>query len=69
MCECPNLENLVQERLAKRMSVNPSRVDAYECHMTIIEEHNSEQDRTKIEETFMELMDLAQSMSEPEQCI
>ena len=35
--------------------------------MGIIEEYNSEQDRTTIEKTFMELMDLAKSMSEEEQ--
>lgn len=32
--------------------------------MSIIEEYNSEQDRSTIEKTFMELMDLAQSMSD-----
>ena len=35
--------------------------------MGIIEEYNSEQDRTTIEKTFMELMDLAKSMSVEEQ--
>ena len=35
--------------------------------MGIIEVYNSEQDRTTIEKTFMELMDLAKSMSEEEQ--
>ena len=35
--------------------------------MGIIEEYNSEQDRSTIEKTFMELMNLAQSMSEEQQ--
>ena len=35
--------------------------------MQIIEEYNSEQDRSTIEKTFMELMNLAQSMSEEQQ--
>ena len=62
-----DLDELLQERLAKMMSVNPSRVDYYERYMAIIEEYNSEQDRTTIEKTFIELMDLAKSMSEEEQ--
>ena len=62
-----DLDDLVQERLAKMLAVNPNRVDYYERYMSIIEEYNSEQDRTTIEKTFMELMDLAKSMSEEEQ--
>lgn len=62
-----DLNDLVQDRLAKMMSVNPTRVDYYERYMGIIEEYNSEQDRTTIEKTFMELMNLAKSMSEEEQ--
>ena len=62
-----DLEDLLQDRLAKMMSVNPTRVDYYVRYMGIIETYNSEQDRTTIEKTFMELMDLAKSMSEEEQ--
>ncbi|MBR6228320.1 MAG: type I restriction endonuclease subunit R [Eubacterium sp.] len=62
-----DLNDLVQERLSKLMEVNPSRIDYYKKYMDIIEEYNSEQDRTTIEKTFMDLMDLAQSMSEEEQ--
>ena len=62
-----DLGDLLQDRLAKMMSVNPSRVDYYVRYMGIIEMYNSEQDRTTIEKTFMELMDLAKSMSEEEQ--
>jgi type I restriction enzyme R subunit len=35
--------------------------------MGIIETYNAEQDRTTLEKTFMELMDLATSMTEDEQ--
>ena len=59
-----DLNDLVQERLSKMMSVNPTRVDYYVRYMGIIEVYNAEQDRTTIEKTFMELMDLAKSMSE-----
>ena len=62
-----DLNDLVQDRLAKMMSVNPTRVDYYERYMGIIEAYNAEQDRSTIEKTFMELMDLAKSMSEEEQ--
>lgn len=62
-----DLNDLVQERLSKMMAVNPSRVDYYVRYMGIIEAYNAEQDRTTIEKTFMELMDLAKSMSEEEQ--
>ena len=41
-----------------------TRFDEYQ---QIIEEYNSEQDRVNIEKTFMELMDLANSMNEEEQ--
>ena len=49
------------------LAANPSRIDYYVRYMGIIEEYNAEQDRTTIEKTFMELMDLAKSMSEEEQ--
>ena len=62
-----DLGELLQDRLAKMMSVNPTRVDYYVRYMGIIETYNSEQDRSTIEKTLMELMDLAKSMSEEEQ--
>ena len=62
-----DLDALVQERLSKMMAVNPSRVDYYERYMGIIEAYNSEQDRSTIEKTFMDLMNLAQSMSVEQQ--
>lgn len=62
-----DLNDIIQDRLAKMMSVNPSRVDYYERYMAIIETYNAEQDRSTIEKTFMELMNLAKSMSEEEQ--
>lgn len=62
-----DLDALVQERLSKMMAVNPSRVDYYVRYMGIIEAYNSEQDRSTIEKTFMDLMNLAQSMSEEQQ--
>ena len=62
-----DLEDLIQERLSSMIETNPNRVDYYQRYMDIIEQYNSEQDRTTIEKTFMDLMNLAQSMSTEEQ--
>ena len=62
-----DLDDLVQVRLEKMLAINPSRIDYYDRYMQIIEEYNSEQDRSTIEKTFMDLMNLAQSMSEEQQ--
>ena len=62
-----DLEDLIEARLSTMMAANPSRVDYYKRYMDIIEEYNAEQDRTTIEKTFMEMMKLAQEMSEEEQ--
>ena len=61
------LDELIQERLASMLKANPNRVDYYERYRKIIEEYNSEQDRANIEKTFVELMNLANSMSQEEQ--
>ena len=59
-----DLEELVQQRLASMLIDNPARIDYYERYRKIIEAYNSEQDRASIEKTFMDLMDLAESMDE-----
>lgn len=62
-----DLEDLIQDRLASMLAANPSRVDYYKRYMDIIEAYNAEQDRTTIEKTFMELIDLVKEMSTEEQ--
>ena len=62
-----DLEDLLQDRLASMLEANPSRVDYYRRYMDIIDAYNAEQDRTTIEKTFMELMDLVKEMSTEEQ--
>jgi len=62
-----DLEDLIQERLEKMVTANPGRINYYERYQKIIEDYNSEQDRATIEKTFMELMDLANSMDQEEQ--
>ena len=49
------------------LRTNPKRVDYYERYQQILTEYNSQQDRVNIEKTFMELMDLANSMNQEEQ--
>ena len=46
---------------------NPQRINYYERYQKIIEDYNREQDRATIEKTFMDLMDLANSMDREEQ--
>lgn len=62
-----DLDELVEERLSRMLAVNTSRVNYYNRYMRIIEDYNSEQDRSSIEKTFMDLMKLARDMSEEEQ--
>lgn len=62
-----DLDELIQVRLDSMLKSNPKRVDYYERYQKIIEEYNQEQDRANIEKTFMELMDLANSMNVEEQ--
>jgi type I restriction enzyme R subunit len=62
-----DLDDLIENRLDSMLKVNPKRVDYYERYQQIIDEYNSEQDRANIEKTFMELMELANSMNEEEQ--
>ena len=62
-----DLDELIQIRIDAMLKENPSRVDYYERYQKIIEEYNQEQDRANIEKTFMDLMDLANSMNEEEQ--
>ena len=48
------------------LKTNLKRVDYYKRYQQIIEEYKSEQDREYIEKTFMEFMDLANSMGQEE---
>lgn len=61
-----DLSELVAERLARMLIRNPSRIDYEERYQEIIEAYNKEQDRAAIEKTFMDLMDLANSLNEEE---
>ena len=62
-----DLEELIQERLSQMIISNPSRMDYYIRYRQIIDEYNAEQDRATIEKTFMDLMDLANSLDSEQQ--
>lgn len=62
-----DLQQLIQDRLNHMLITNPQRIDYLQRYQQIIAEYNGEQDRATIEKTFMELMDLANSMDEEQQ--
>lgn len=62
-----DLDDLIQQRLNDLLFSNPQRINYYERYQQIIEDYNSEQNRATIEKTFMDLMDLANSMDQEEQ--
>ena len=62
-----DLEEVIQHKLDSMLFANPDRINYYERYQQIIDYYNSEKDRATIENTFMELMDLANQMSREEQ--
>ena len=62
-----DLEEVIQQKLDNMLFSNPDRINYYERYQKIIDDYNSEQDRATIEKTFMELIDLANQMSQEEQ--
>ena len=62
-----DLEEFIQQKLDSMLFTNPDRINYYERYQKIINDYNSEQDRATIEKTFMDLMDLANQMSQEEQ--
>lgn len=61
-----DLEEVIQQKLDSMLFSNPNRINYYERYQKIIEDYNNEKDRTTIEKTFMDLMNLANSMDEEE---
>ena len=62
-----DLEELIQQKIDRMLFNNPDRIDYYERYQQIIIEYNNEQNRATIEKTFMELMNLANSLDKEEQ--
>ncbi len=61
-----DLEEVILLKLNQMVFGNPNRINYYDRYQQIITDYNSEQDRTKIEKTFMDLMKLANSLDEEE---
>lgn len=61
-----DMDDLIQQRLNELLFANPQRINYYERYQKIIDDYNSEQNRATIEKTFMDLMDLANSMDQEE---
>ncbi len=61
-----DIQDLLQERIALMLAQNPGRINFYEKYQEIIREYNQEQNRVNIEQTFEELMQLSQQLTEEE---
>lgn len=61
------MDELIRQRIDALLFANPQRINYYERYQEIIEAYNKEQNRATIEKTFMDLMDLANSMGEEQQ--
>ena len=61
-----DIQDLLQERISQMLAQNPSRINFYEKYQEIIREYNQEQNRVSIEQTFEELMQLSQHLTEEE---
>lgn len=61
-----DIQDLLQERIARMVSANPSRINFYEKYQEIIHNYNAEQNRASIEKTFEDLMHLTEELSEEE---
>ena len=61
-----DIEELLEERIAKMMTQNPSRINFYQRYQEIIEDYNREQNRATIEKTFEDLMTLSQQLTDEE---
>ena len=62
-----DLEDLIQVRLEQMLFSNPNRINYYDRYQEIISAYNTEQDRAMIEKTFMDLIDLTNSMDTEQQ--
>lgn len=58
-----DLDAVIAKQINEMLHQNPARADYYERYQKIITEYNQEQDRATIEKTFMDLMNLARSMT------
>jgi type I restriction enzyme, R subunit len=58
-----DVRQIVENKIARMLAQNPLRMDYYRKYCEIVADYNREKDRVTIEETFGELVDLANSLS------
>jgi type I restriction enzyme R subunit len=59
-----DIRDIIEQKLAAMLARNPSRMDYQRKYEEIIADYNREKDRTTIEETFRQLLELAHSLDE-----
>ncbi|MDD5091223.1 MAG: HsdR family type I site-specific deoxyribonuclease, partial [Candidatus Wallbacteria bacterium] len=57
-----DIREIVEKRLAQMLAINPLRMDYYKKYQEIIADYNREKDRATVEETFAQLIKLAESL-------
>ncbi|RJQ50843.1 MAG: type I restriction endonuclease subunit R [Desulfobacteraceae bacterium] len=57
-----DIRDVVEKKLAQMLARNPMRMDYYKKYQEIIADYNREKDRATVEETFAQLMALAESL-------
>lgn len=57
-----DIREVVEKKLAQMLQTNPMRMDYYKKYQQIIADYNREKDRATVEETFAELLKLAESL-------
>lgn len=54
-----DIRDLIEKKLAQMLAGNPMRMDYYKKYQQIIADYNREKDRVTVEQTFAQLVDLA----------
>ncbi len=57
-----DIRDIVEKKLAQMLGRNPLRMDYYKKYQEIVADYNREKDRTTVEATFAQLMELAASL-------
>jgi len=57
-----DIRDIVEKKLAQMLTRNPTRMDFYKKYQEIIAEYNREKDRTTVEDTFVQLVALVNSL-------
>ena len=61
-----SLKEIIENRLAKMLEMNPTRTDFHKHYEEVIADYNSEKDRVTIEKTFEALIKITEDLNEEE---